>query len=86
MARKLGIATGCMFTLPFIIFYFCFYFVFHEKQEPASWSGGAAVVTANIVIMGYVYSAFSEDDETDDQTDKGDETRPRVGAFKRRTD
>jgi len=78
-----------MFTLPFIVYYFCFYFVFHEKREPASWSGGAAVVAANVVIAGYVYSAFSEDDELENQMDKnnnGDEIGPRVGAFKQRTD
>jgi len=85
VAKKLGIATACMFTIPFIVFYVCFYFIFHEKREPASWSGGAAVVAANLVIAGYVYSAFSEDDEFDKQKE-GDESGPKVGAFKTRTD
>lgn len=78
-----------MFTLPFIVYYFCFHFIFHEKRETAAWSGGAAVVTANLVIAGYVISAFSEEDEFDNQiedSNNGDEGGPRVGAFKRRTD
>ena len=40
-------------------------------------------VTVNVVIAGYVLAAFSEEDDT---TAPGDESGPRVGAFKMRTD
>lgn len=90
MARKLFIATALMFTFPIITFYICFYFVFADKEEPLAWSGFAAVGAANIVVFGYVYSAFSESDEDFENENKrmfdNDESGPRVGAFKQRTD
>lgn len=90
VASKLGIATALMFTFPIITFYICFYFIFHGKEEPLAWSGFAAVGAANIVVAGYVYSAFSESDEEFLKDQKrmfdNDESGPRVGAFKQRTD
>lgn len=53
------------------------------------WSGGLAVIFANVVIAGYVVSAFSEEDDIDTQRrgfEDGDADGPRVGAFKERTD
>ena len=61
------------------------------------WAGGLAVFFTNVVIAGYVISAFGEeDDEIDelqkrvggggDQKGDGDLAGPRVGAFKQRTD
>ena len=86
VARKLGIATALMMTFPIIVFYFCFYFLFTNKEEPLAWSGFAAVGAANVVVFGYVYSAFSEPDEDFDPKKDNDESGPRVGAFKQRTD
>ena len=92
VAKKLGIATGLMFTFPLLTFYTCFHFIFASKEQPLAWSGFAAVAAANIVIFGYVYSAFSEpDDEIDGAFDPrvkkdNDAGGPRVGAFKQRTD
>jgi len=87
VARKLYIATGIMFTFPFIVYFFCFYFVFQNKMYPESCSGGAAIAAANLVVFGYVYSAFTEeDDDEDDKRNKNDALYPRVGAFKQRTD
>ena len=87
VARKLGLATAIMFTFPIITFYVCFYFIFSHHEEPANWSGGMAVFAANIVIYGYVYSAFSEpDDDTIEPSSKNDEKGPRVGIYKQRTD
>lgn len=86
-ARKLGYATGFMFTLPLIAFFFCTNYVFHEKEFPDAWAGGVAVLVANIVIAGYVVSAFSEEDEFSDCANNGmAKGGPRVGAFKIRTD
>lgn len=60
------------------------------------WSGGLAVLFTNVVIAGYVISAFSEEeDAVDEQQHRlsagrgpgdGDMAGPRVGAFKQRTD
>ena len=54
------------------------------------WSGGLAVFFTNVVIAGYVFSAFSEEDDIDEEQKRlqgdGDEAGPRVGAFKQRTD
>mmetsp|Transcript_24349 Transcript_24349/g.51007 ORF Transcript_24349/g.51007 Transcript_24349/m.51007 type:complete len:116 (-) Transcript_24349:334-681(-) len=98
VAKKLGTATLAMATLPILSFYLSLYYVFPHKEDPLMWSGGVAVLFANIVIAGYVVSAFSEED--DDCLDErqmrmqqqgmakgdGDLAGPRVGAFKQRTD
>lgn len=86
-----------MFTLPILSFYIGLYYLFPNKEEPLMWSGGLAVVFANVVIAGYVISAFSEEDELDEAQQRvagntggskgdGDLAGPRVGAFKQRTD
>ena len=80
-----------MFTFPFIVFYLTFYYVFQNKVFPESWAGGAAIFAANLVIFGYVYSAFTEEDDVEKdsrlmENNKNDESGPRVGAFKQRTD
>ena len=89
VARKLGTATLFMFTLPITAFYVGLYYLFPNKDEPLMWSGGLAVIFANVVIAGYVVSAFSEEDDIDTQRrgfGDGDADGPRVGAFKERTD
>ncbi|KAL7526989.1 hypothetical protein ACHAWF_001993 [Thalassiosira exigua] len=95
VARKLGTATLLMFTLPLIAFYVGLYVLFPRKEDPLMWSGGLAVLFANVVIAGYVFSAFSEEDEGTDESRRmgsgggagdGDAAGPRVGAFKQRTD
>lgn len=76
-----------MFTLPILVFYACLHVIFTNKKDPTMWAGGCAVITANIIIGGYVYSAFSEeDDENDRRPSKGDASGPKSGAFKTRTD
>ena len=96
VAKKLGTATLLMFTLPIISFYVGLYYLFPNKEEPLMWSGGLAVIFTNIVIAGYVVSAFSEDDDDFNDEPKrvgglmqqgdGDLAGPRVGAFKQRID
>lgn len=95
VARKLGTATLLMFTLPIISFYIGLYYIFPNKDEPTMWSGGLAVFFTNVVVAGYVISAFSEEDPVDEQQQRlsggqpvgdGDVAGPRVGAFKQRTD
>mmetsp|Transcript_3770 Transcript_3770/g.5145 ORF Transcript_3770/g.5145 Transcript_3770/m.5145 type:complete len:98 (+) Transcript_3770:91-384(+) len=63
VASKLGTATALMFTLPFLVFYICFYFVFTDKEEPAAWSGGVSIVIVNIIVAGYIFAAFSEEED-----------------------
>ena len=83
-ASKLGRATLAMFTLPLLVFYVCSNFVFSEKEDPMMWGGFTAVLMVNVVIAGYVYSAFNEEDDA--EVSDNDESGPRTGAFKRRTD
>ena len=73
-----------MVTLPIVTFYISFYFIFSKRADPAIWSGAMAVLAVNLVIFGYVYSAFSEKEET--TPSPGDVLGPRVGHFKQRTD
>ena len=77
--RKLGIATGLMFTLPFIVFYVAM-LVFAEKKNPENWAGAAAIITTNLVVGGYCYIAYIED------SDSNDEDGPKMGALKQRVD
>lgn len=101
VGRKLGIATALMFTLPFLTYFGCFHYVFHEKQEPSNWAGAAAVFVTNCVIAGYVVVAFSEPDEDEEELKKrglsgkahngqqggdNDAKHPRTGIFKQRVD
>jgi hypothetical protein len=79
-----------MFTLPIISFYIGQYYLFLNQQDPTMYSGGLAVFMANVVIAGYVISAFSEEEEEMSEEEKrmadNDASGPRVGAFKQRTD
>jgi hypothetical protein len=88
VARKLGIATGAMFTFPLIVYFACFHFVFAHKDFPEAWAGIMAVIAANVVIAAYVWSAFSEPDDDFDggKKDDNDAAAPRVGVHKLRTD
>jgi hypothetical protein len=90
VGQKLGIATAAMFTMPIAAFYLGLE-LFANKQNPDNWAGGLAILVTNIVVAGYVISAFSEPDEDflkkEERSGGGnDEDAPRVGAFKKRTD
>mmetsp|Transcript_17841 Transcript_17841/g.33074 ORF Transcript_17841/g.33074 Transcript_17841/m.33074 type:complete len:94 (+) Transcript_17841:182-463(+) len=78
--QKLGIATGLMFTLPFLVFYITMSTVFAGKEHPENWAGAAAIVMTNIIVGGYCYVAYIED------SDMNDETGPKKGASKQRID
>jgi len=76
-----------MFTIPIGVFYLGLNYLFMDKEQPLAWSGFAAVAAANVVIFGYVYSAFSEPDEDfKPKENDNDVDGPRVGAWKQRTD
>jgi len=79
VGRKLGIATGLMFTLPFIAFFIAMS-VFADKKNPENWAGAAAILTTNIIVGGYCYVAYIED------LDVNDEDGPKTGASKQRVD
>jgi VMA21-like domain len=85
VGRKLGVATGCMFTLPIIAFFIAQY-IFQHKRHPDNWAAGAAILVTNLVIAGYCVSAFTEEDDTKLEKNKNDDDGPRVGIFKQRTD
>jgi hypothetical protein len=76
--RKLAIATGLMCTLPVLSYYLgtC---IFSQKTNPDNWAGGMAILVTNLIVAGYVVSAFHEKEEDERE-------QPRVGAFKTRTD
>mmetsp|Transcript_28245 Transcript_28245/g.51130 ORF Transcript_28245/g.51130 Transcript_28245/m.51130 type:complete len:94 (-) Transcript_28245:95-376(-) len=63
--RKLFLATACMFTLPIVVYYVCFYGVFAHKAQPENWAGACSILVVNIIIGTYVWSAFSENDDID---------------------
>ena len=78
--QKLGIATGLMFTAPILAFYAGMW-SFSEEKHPENWAGGLAIVVTNVIVAGYCYSAFMEEDE-----DKDDSNGPRHGKMKQRID
>ena len=76
-----------MFTLPIMVFFITLHYVFPNKEDPTAWAGGAAILMTNLVIAGYVYAAFTEEDTVNvDARGDGDRAGPRTGAFKERTD
>lgn len=79
VGQKLGIATGLMFTLPFIAFYVAMW-TFSDWKNRESWAGAVAIVMTNIVVGGYCYVAYMED------RDVNDEGGPKIGASKQRVD
>eukprot|EP00980_Cylindrotheca_fusiformis_P021494 scaffold8353_cov138-Cylindrotheca_fusiformis.AAC.25 len=78
--QKLGIATGLMFTAPILSFYAGLWY-FSEKRNPDNWAGGLAIFVTNIIVAGYCFAAFMEEDN-----DADDSAGPRKGAHKQRTD
>lgn len=80
-AQKLGVATGLMFTAPILSFYIGM-MVFADKRHPENWAGGLAIVVTNVIVAGYCYSAFSEEDDDD----TNDAAGPRRGSLKQRID
>jgi heme/copper-type cytochrome/quinol oxidase subunit 4 len=81
VGQKLGIATGLMFTLPFIAFYVSLsIFTNMKKENPENWAGAVAIVMTNIVVGGYCYVAYIED------SDLNDENGPKKGSSKQRVD
>jgi VMA21-like domain len=89
VGRKLGLATGFMFTLPiatfFIVQYLC-----QNFTSPDNWAGGAAIIMTNIIVGVYCYQAYMEDQNDDSKDSRGiydkDSDAPRVGIYKQRTD
>ncbi|CAJ1953252.1 unnamed protein product [Cylindrotheca closterium] len=78
--QKLGIATGLMFTAPILSFYTGMWY-FSEKRYPENWAGGLAVLVINVIVAGYCYSAFMEEDD-----DRDDSDGPQQGKLKQRID
>jgi hypothetical protein len=77
--QKLGIATGLMFTLPFIAFWIGMQ-LFASKTNPENWAGAVAIVMTNIIVGGYCYVAYIED------SNENDEKGPQKGDSKQRVD
>jgi VMA21-like domain len=90
VGRKLGLATGFMFTLP-ILSFFVVQYLCRNFASPDNWAGGAAIVVTNIIVGVYCYQAYIEDlnDSKDGNRgiyDKDSDAPPRVGIYKQRTD
>ena len=79
--------TGLMFTVPILTFYIALYYIFPHKTQPDNWAAGCAILVTNLIVAGYCYSAYREDDTIDDNSNnENDRWGPRVGRFKERTD
>jgi hypothetical protein len=85
VGKKLGIATGFMFTLP-IAAYFIALHVFHNKLHPDNWAAAAAIIVTNVIVGTYCYQAYIEDEDEKSNTPQDDADGPRVGIYKHRTD
>lgn len=84
VGKKLGIATVAMFTLPIVVLIASLY-IFEHKENPTNWAAAMSIITVNLIIAGYVYVAFTEEDGIAASKDN-DASAPRVGVFKQRTD
>jgi VMA21-like domain len=80
VGQKLGIATGLMFTLPFLAFYVALW-ALSGWENPESWAGAVAIVMTNVVVGGYCYVAYMEDRDIN-----GAGVNPKRGASKERVD
>lgn len=49
------------FSLAMIVLPLCTFFVCNGMGLSSIWSGGAAALVANVVLIGYVIVAFTED-------------------------
>ena len=80
VGAKLLIATVAMFTLPLLTFFF----VQDILGYPYQLAVALSVVVVNCVIAGYVYMAFTEEDEEDAKSDRETSGKdvPVVGVFK----
>ena len=65
-----------------------YHYIFYNKAEPSNWAGGAAVIVTNIIIAGYVWIAFSEPDDPEEERrgNDNDALHPRTGVFKKRVE
>ena len=83
VGQKLVFTTGLMFTLPIITYFIVNYIVTTYYKDtivnPDNYSGGAAILMTNIIVGGYCYMAYYEDNNEIIEP-------PRVGKFKTRTD
>lgn len=91
VGQKLGIATGCMVTLPVLSYYVTRWYLLTSqstipKDQWDTYAGGMAIVVTNIIIAIYCYHAYIEDSNEKSLTTTNDDDHPRVGAFKQRTD
>jgi hypothetical protein len=78
-----------MFTLRILVFYLGIY-LFATKSDPTMYAGRLVVLVANLVIAGYVVSAFGDEEpewtEEEKRIGDNDASGPRDGAFKQPTD
>jgi len=75
-----------MFTLPIAAFFIAQY-IYREADQPDNYGAAAAVLVTNSIVAAYCIKAYRDDrDENSDDDNKNDADRPRVGAFKQRTD
>jgi hypothetical protein len=59
-----------MLFIPLATFYFMFFVVFKGDKDMLAWCGGAAVISANLVVVSYVFMAWNEDKDENSKTKK----------------
>jgi hypothetical protein len=59
-----------MLFIPLATFYFMFFVVFNGDKDMLAWCGGAAVISANLVVVSYVFMAWNEDKDENSKTKK----------------
>eukprot|EP01080_Neovahlkampfia_damariscottae_P004622 gene4622-8195_t len=73
---KLVKTTAIMFSVPFIVYFFCFHQLFdglivnYDLNTRMFWSAICSVVTVQIILIWFIITAIEESKEEDVKTDK----------------
>ena len=91
VAMKLLHYTLLMFTLPFLTFYLTLDHILPliapSLTHKTNYAVAVSVITVNLIIAGYVVSAFNEEDPQEEEEERGigSNEQPKVGIWKKDT-